>query len=169
MRMRERMGLVNGLDVEQSRVRQEARRLRAWELVQEGWKHADVARTLGVTRGAVSQWVRRAREGGAEALRRSKPPGGRPKLTGAQLALLPDLLERGPSAFGFCGEGWTRRRAAWVMEREFGATYDPSQVGRILKGCGFRPEPQARRAGQRDEEVIRQWREGRLGDLKRGP
>ena len=38
----------------------EARRLRAWELVQEGWKQKDVAAALGVTGGAVSQWVSKA-------------------------------------------------------------------------------------------------------------
>ena len=35
-----------------------------------------MAEALGVTRGAVSQWVSRARDGGAEALRRREPPGG---------------------------------------------------------------------------------------------
>ena len=46
----------------------EARRLRAWELVQQGWKQRDVAEALGVTKGAVSQWVSKAREGGTQAL-----------------------------------------------------------------------------------------------------
>ena len=42
----------------------EAQRLRAWELAQQGWKQQDVAAALGVTGGAVSQWVSKAREGG---------------------------------------------------------------------------------------------------------
>ena len=46
----------------------EARRLRAWELVRQGWKQTDVAAALGVTRGAVSQWVSQARQGGVAAL-----------------------------------------------------------------------------------------------------
>ena len=147
----------------------EARRLRAWELVQKGWKQTDVAQALGVTRGAVSQWVSRARQGGPEALRRRKPPGGRSKLNGAQLARLPGLLERGPSAFGFCGEIWTRGRVAQVIEREFGVSYDPSQVGRILKGCGFSLQKPALRSAQRDEQAIREWRDRRFGDLKKRP
>ena len=67
---------MNRADAEQSRVWQEARRLRGWELVQKGWKQTDVAEALGVTCGAVSQWVSRARGGGAEALRRREPPVG---------------------------------------------------------------------------------------------
>ena len=39
----------------------EGRRLRAWELKQEGWTQRAIARALGVTEGAVSQWCKRAR------------------------------------------------------------------------------------------------------------
>jgi transcriptional regulator with XRE-family HTH domain len=42
----------------------EGRRRRAWELKQQGWKQQDIAAALGVTKGAVSQWMRCAREGG---------------------------------------------------------------------------------------------------------
>ena len=62
----------------------EARRLRAWELVQQGWKQQDVATALGVTGGAVSQWVSKARQGGIPALRHHKPPGGPSKLSDQQ-------------------------------------------------------------------------------------
>ena len=34
----------------------EFRRLRAIELFEEGWKAINIAKALGVTRGAVSQW-----------------------------------------------------------------------------------------------------------------
>jgi len=33
------------------------RRLRAWDLAQQGWKQCQIARALGVTAGAVSQWL----------------------------------------------------------------------------------------------------------------
>ena len=45
----------------------EGRRLRAWELKQEGWKQQDIARALGVSKGAVSQWMKRAKQEGMEA------------------------------------------------------------------------------------------------------
>jgi DNA-directed RNA polymerase specialized sigma24 family protein len=38
----------------------EGRRLRAWELAQQGWKQTDIAAALGVTHGAISQWLTRA-------------------------------------------------------------------------------------------------------------
>ena len=105
----------------------EARRLRAWELVQQGWKQQDVAAALGVTGGVVSQWVSKARQGGVPALRRRQHPGGQPKLNDQQRGRIPELLTRGPAAFGFSGEVRTRGRVAQVIERAFGVSYDPSQ------------------------------------------
>ena len=35
----------------------EYRRFRAWELRQEGWTQRRIAEALGVTQGAVSQWL----------------------------------------------------------------------------------------------------------------
>jgi len=49
----------------------EERRKRAWALKQDGWPQKDIATALGVSEGAVSQWLKRAREhGGVEALTR---------------------------------------------------------------------------------------------------
>src|SRR5438876_11633595 len=66
----------------------EGRRLRAWELKQQGWKQRAIAAALGVTEGAVSQWIKRARQGGPEALRRRTAPGGRPKYHPAHVSKL---------------------------------------------------------------------------------
>ncbi len=49
--------------------RREGRRRRAWELKEQGWKQQDIAAAPGVTPGAVSQWLKRGREQGVEALR----------------------------------------------------------------------------------------------------
>ncbi|MBI3978729.1 MAG: helix-turn-helix domain containing protein [Chloroflexi bacterium] len=73
----------------------EWRRLRAWELKQEGWSQRAIAAALGVTPGAVSQWIKRAITGGVEALRHQPPPGPQPRLTEAQRAQVPALLARG--------------------------------------------------------------------------
>ena len=50
---------------------------------------------------------------------------------------------------------------------EFGVSYDPSQVGRILKGCGWSLQKPALRATQRDADAIREWRERRFPELKK--
>ena len=73
----------------------EYRRLRAWQLYQADWKQKDIATALGVTEGAVSQWIKKPRACGADALLHQPPPGPQPKLTEEQRAQLPDLLAKG--------------------------------------------------------------------------
>ena len=41
----------------------EERRKRAWTLKEQGWRQKDVATALEVSEGAVSQWLKRGREG----------------------------------------------------------------------------------------------------------
>lgn len=147
----------------------EGRRLRAWELIQQGWSQREAAEAVGVTEGAVSQWVRRAREGGGpEALLSRKAPGGKPRLSAEQRERVPKLLERGAEAWGFRGALWTRRRVAEVIRREFGISYHPSHVGRLLRDCGWTVQKPVRRAQQRNEETIRTWAAERWPEVKKG-
>src|SRR5215510_10551979 len=76
----------------------EWRRLRAWELKQQGWQQRAIARALGVTEGAVSQWVTRGRQGGSATLRHRPPRGPSSRPTPEQLAKLPLLLAGGAEA-----------------------------------------------------------------------
>ena len=46
----------------------EGRRLRAFELKQQGWSQRRIAEAFGVSKGAVSQWMKRARQGGGAKL-----------------------------------------------------------------------------------------------------
>jgi len=103
----------------------EGRRLRAWELYQEGWKQRDIANALGVTQGAVSQWLKRGREGGVESLRHQPPPGATPRLSPVQRDELLQLLSQGAEFFGFQGDVWTQpighpdSRPLWGVIRSF--------------------------------------------------
>src|SRR5919199_4654041 len=83
------------------------RRLRALELKRKGRKQRDIAEALEVTKGAVSQWMKRVKEEGVEGLRRSPPPGASPRLSEEQREKLPGLLDQGAEAYGFRGEVWT--------------------------------------------------------------
>jgi transposase len=151
-----------------ARTWKEARRLQAWHLKQQGWPQRQIAEALGVSAGAVSQWMTRARQGGAAALRARPSPGAPRRLTPEQLARLPTLLERGPEAYGFRGALWTRGRIAAVIHVEFGIAYHPRHVGRLCKAVRWSPQKPARRARQRDEAAIAQWREQTWPALNRG-
>jgi transposase len=148
----------------------EGRRLRAWELKQQGWSQQRIAEALGVSKGAVSQWMKRAREGGGgvRALKRQPAPGAPPRLSEEQRAKVPELLERGAQAHGFRGEVWTCERVAEVIRREFGVVYHPAHVSRLLKALRQSLQKPQRRANQRDEEAIENWKEQRWPSLKKG-
>jgi transposase len=136
----------------------EWRRLQALHLKQAGWKQRDIAAALAVTEGAVSQWLAAAARGGEDALRARPAPGAPPRLTAAQRNRLPDFLWHGPEAYGFRGHAWTCARVAQVISEEFGVTYSKSQVSRLLRALHWSPQLPIRRALQRDEAAIEQWR-----------
>jgi len=147
----------------------EARRLRAWELKQQGWKQSRIAEALGVTRGAVSQWVEKVETGGVEALYSQKGGGPKPKLSEKEIRQLPSLLERGAEAYGFRGEVWTRPRIAKVIEQELGIRFTPQHVGNLLRKVGWSRQKPMERASQRNEEAIEQWRTEIWDDMKKKP
>jgi transposase len=145
----------------------EGRRFRAWELHQKGWKQQDIAEALGVTQGAVSQWLKRVKEGGVAGLRHRPSPGATPRLSPEQQGQLLELLAQGAEAFGFPGDVWTQPRVAALIRDRFGVSYHPSQVGRILKACGWSRQKPVHRATQRNEEAIRQWKEEYWPQIKK--
>jgi transposase len=146
----------------------EGRRLRGWALARKGWTQQAIADALGVTQGAVSQWLARGRAGGVAALRRRPAPGPPPKLTEAQRTALPALLARGSEAFGFAGEVWTTKRVAALIAVRFGVRYHPAHVSRLLRALDWSPQQPIRRATQRDEAAVARWYAERWPALKKG-
>ena len=145
----------------------EARRLRALALKQQGWKQQQIAEALGVSKMAVSLWMKALRENGEQALL-SRPRSGAPRrLSEAQLNLIPDLLSHGAEAYGFRGDLWTCRRVAKVIEQEFNVSYHKAHVSRLLKEVRWTPQKPLDRALQRDETAIAQWREDVWPELKK--
>jgi transposase len=148
----------------------EGRRLRAWELYQQGWKQRAIAGALGVSEGAVSQWLTRAVTGGGpDALRHRRGGGPKPRLGAEQRAQLPALLERGAEAHGFRGNVWTRPRVATMVRREFGVQYHPTHIGRLLQALRWSLQKPMKRATQRNEAAIQTWKDERWPAIKKKP
>jgi transposase len=122
-----------------------------------------------VTRGAVSQWLKAAREGGREALRRRPRVGHPPKLPAEQRRQLPELLAKGAEAYGFVGDVWTTARVAEVIRREFGVRHHPAHVSRLLAAIRWTQQKPIRRASQRNEAQVTAFREERMPSLKAKP
>ena len=147
----------------------EERRKRAWSLKEQGWQQKDIAVALGVSEGAVSQWLKRGRAGGVEALGAHPSKGMTPRLTAEQKAQIPMLLAKGAEAYGFRGDVWTARRVAEVIHRTFRVRYHRDHVGRLLREAGWSRQQPIERSTQRNEEAIKAWYEQRWPALKKKP
>ncbi len=147
----------------------EGRRLRAWDLHHQGWTQAKIAEALGVSQGAVSQWIKRGRQGGRDALHRQPPPGSAPRLSPEQRQHLTQLLRQPATTFGFIGEAWTTKRIAALIMEHFGVSYHPAHVSRIVRALALTPQLPEVRAMQRDEEGIVAWQQETWPALKKRP
>src|SRR5262249_22138184 len=117
----------------------EWRRLRAWQLKQDGWTQRAIARALGVSEVSVCHWTARASKGNVESLR-ARPGSGRPPhLSPKQKGLIPEFLWHGAEAYGFPGEVWTCARVASVIQEEFGVLYHKHHVAKLLRGLDWTP------------------------------
>ena len=147
----------------------EVLRRRCVELKNLDWKQAAIAQALGLTPGWVSRTLKAYREKGQTALLWRKRTGAPTRLSADQLAQLVGELKKGAEYHGFAGAVWTRPRVNEVIRKLFGVSYDPSQVGRLLKKVGWtRQKPQAK-ARQQDAGAVAQWRQERLSELKKSP
>lgn len=144
-------------------------RVRAWELHQLGWSQTRIAEALGVTQGAISRWIARARAGGVEALRTRLPPGASPRLSDEQRTELLILLSQGAEAHGFVGDVWTQARIAKLIKRHFGVSYHRDHIGRILRDLGWSVQKPTHQATQRNDAAIEHWREERWPEIKKKP
>jgi len=145
----------------------EALRRRCVELKQAGWKQADIARAFGLTAGWVSQTLKTYRQQGEAGLTTGKRTGAPSRLTLDQLDQLTRELAKGAEQHGFPGQVWTRPRINEVITKLFGVSYDPSQVGRLLKKVGWSRQKPTRQARQQDPQAVVDWRQERLPALKK--
>lgn len=145
----------------------EARRRRGMRMLKRGIAQADIARELLVSRQTVSSWAKRLADD-PQAWRR-RPLGKPGALTSADKGKLAKLLVKGAVVNGFPTELWTLARVGQLIAREFGPSYSNVHVMRLLRELGFSCQKPQKRAIQRDEQAIAQWKAKRWPALKKKP
>jgi len=85
-------------------------------------------------------------------------PGRPPKLKAAEQRRLLRVLLKGPLAHGYSTNMWTTARIAEVITREFGVSYHRDHIGRLMHGLNWRHQKPEKRAVERNEEAIEQWK-----------
>ena len=145
----------------------EAQRRIAGRLLLEGRKVAEVAKLLGASWSAVKRWKVAVDKRGLDGLAAKPHPGRPPRLSDKQRKKLVLMLKRGPVAAGYETNLWTCPRVAELIRRHFGVTYHPAHVWKILRSLGWSAQKPQRRARERDEQAIEQWRKQTWPRLKK--
>ncbi len=137
----------------------ERRRRRAVQLFEAGESPTEIAKFLDCERQSVHRWERAARAGpnGLDA----KPHPGRPRaLDDEKLRQLEQLLLQGPLVHGFSTQLWTGARIAQVIDKAFGVQFTADYCVRLAKKkLGWSCQKPERKARERDEAAIQQWKE----------
>jgi transposase len=147
----------------------EARRRQALRLLDEGFSLNEVGRILGMAASSVMRW-RDARESGGEWALKVRFSPGRPRaLTDRQRRKIVKLLLKGAVANGFSTELWTTTRVARLIHEHCRVQFHRSHVARLLHEMGFSCQKPERRALERDERKIEEWKRKRWPGLKKTP
>jgi transposase len=141
-----------------TREQMEERRKQGGKLLRTGQlTQAEIARELGVSRMAVSQWAQQIESQGLRGLTRRRARGRPAKLDKGQQKALKQIIRRGAGAAGLPTERWTLKRIRRVIDEEFGVKYHISSVARLMHELGLTPQQPQARAAERDEALIRAW------------
>lgn len=118
-----------------------------------------------MTTAAANRWHQTWQVNGR--LKAAGRAGRKPRLGPIDLAKIECALRGGPAAHGFAAEVWTLPGVATVVERLTGVSHHPGHVWRVLRALGWSLQRPGRRAGERDEAAIAQWRSARSPQLKK--
>jgi transposase len=138
---------VTRLDLSASELRQAAaksrnssaaRRMLALALVMEGADRATAARSCGMDRQTLRDWVHRYNSDGLEGLANKPLPGRASKLTAEQKQGLIDLVEAGPQPDRDKVVRWRRADLRDRLEQDFGLVLHERTVGKLLDALGYR-------------------------------
>jgi transposase len=144
----------------------EQRRRQAVQAVQKGDNVKDVARIIGVTPHSIYRWLKLAKK--SDGLAARPHPGPTPRLSVRQQRLLERMLCRGAQAYGWANQLWTTQRIAELIHRFFGVSLHHDHVGRFLRQrLKWSPQKPRRRARERDEVAIAQWKNERFPEIAR--
>lgn len=144
-----------------------ARRKRALKLLDEGLSLNEVARRVGCHASSVMRWRNTRRRKGKRVFEVGTSPGRPTKLSKKQRERLLRLLAKGPPAQGYATELWTCARIAALIKKEFGVRYHRDHIGRLMRQLGWSYQKPQRRALERNEKAIEEWKKKRWPQVKK--
>jgi transposase len=143
-------------------------RLLAVERVLAGEKPSVVAKSFGIYRTSIYKWLRTHKRHGREALKSSTAKGPTPKLTQVQKNQVRRwIIGKDPRQYGFDFGLWTRSIVAAMIQDKFDVSLTLPSIGALLTSLDITPQKPLRRAYERNEKEVKQWKEEKYPALRK--
>ncbi len=136
----------------------QARRLRAIAMILDGHSREEAARSQGMDRQTLRDWVHRYNEAGSAGLRDRPGSGRKVMLDEEQMKIVTGWLEAGPEPEADGVVRWRVKDIAGKIEAHFGVKYSREGARRLLRRLGFRhlsPRPRHPKTETRKQEAFR--------------
>ncbi len=127
-------------------------------MLDNGMTQQEVASIANISQGSISLWRKSFSKKGDNGLQRKNIPGRPMKISGNQLRKIIFLLAKGPESFGYQNNLWTLKRISKMIEQELGVKYHVGHVWKILRKLGLTHQKPEKRAVERDEKQIKEWK-----------
>jgi len=146
-----------------------AQRIHSIILSLEGYTTGDISSILKVHRSSVSIWINNWNLHKDDGLLEGYHSGRKRKISENDLQHLHDILESGPVAYGLDTAVWTSPIIAALIEEEFGISYHPGHVRKVLKKMGFSVQRPTTKLVDADPSEQNKWIRYTYPNLKKTP
>lgn len=145
----------------------EAMRITAVRMVQRGIRVEDIAAGMQLHRSTIFGWLHKYQGKGLRALKSTKAPGARPKLTQKQIFRLIAMLRQPAVKYGFGSDLWTGPRVKALIHKKFGVVLRGEYMPRFLRRLGLVRRSPERRALEQNPKAVRKWKRSVLPTITR--
>jgi transposase len=136
----------------------ERRRLKAGDMFEKGKSQAEIATRFGVSRAAACQWHTAWESDKENGLRSKGMSGITPKLTPRQKRVLKKEILKGPIKAGYSTDFWTLERIRALAKKKLKVSLGQTSGWRTVIELGFSVQKPDRRARERNESAIAEWK-----------
>ncbi|MCK4660095.1 MAG: winged helix-turn-helix domain-containing protein [Phycisphaerae bacterium] len=146
-----------------------AKRIHAVLLNHDDYTSGQIMAILKAPRSRVSEWLRNYEQFGYDGLLEGYRPGRPAALSAANQQALADIIESGPVAYGYLSGVWTSPMITRVIQEQFGVTYHPGYVCRLLHTMGFSVQRPKRKLARADPQKQDRWHRYTYPNQKKTP
>ena len=146
----------------------EKRRKKAIEMFKKGQKYKDISKELNCSISSLVRWKQAFKEKGEEGLKSKPNLGRKSQLTKKQKTELFNDLLKGACKFGYASEIWTLKRISEHIRKKFDVSYSSFvSIWNILNKANWSYQKPEKRAIQRDEKTIENWKQKTWPEIKK--